>query len=139
MRFHTIKYSEPLVREAVLLYWRKQTGFVFPVATVFLCGYLGYLLSIGTRSWLVGVLGTVVVVSVTMMAAFYFVHLSRSLKRLRSMQTPEVKLEFNEEKFKLTSELGASEVQWATIKKLWRFENVWLLVFSGFGVLKDAS
>ncbi|MCP5127505.1 MAG: YcxB family protein [Gammaproteobacteria bacterium] len=131
MESYKLKYSEALIREGISAYWRKQIGITFPLVAVLLSAYCGYLVVAGNHSWLVGVLGTVVVIAFATMAASYFVHLSRSLKRLRRMKSPEAILELSEERFKITSDIGSSEIQWSLVRKLWRFENIWLLFFSG--------
>lgn len=131
MESYKLKYSETLIREGILAYWRKQIGILFPLVTVLLTAYLAYLLATGNRSWLVGVLGTVIFLAFITMAASYVVHMGRSLKRLRRMKRPEAVLELGEERFKVTSDIGSSEIQWSLVRKLWRFENIWLLFFSG--------
>jgi len=131
MESYKLKYSEALIREGILRYWKKQIGVIFPLITVLLSVYLVYLLVTGNRSWLVGVLGTVIFLAIVTMAASYFVHMGRSLKRLRRMKSPEAFLELGEDKFKVTSDVGSSEIQWSLVQKLWRFENIWLLFFSG--------
>ena len=65
------------------------------------------------------------------MAASYFVHLRRSLSRLRRMKTPEATLMLGDDRFKITSDVGSSEIKWNLITKIWRFEYVWLIFFSG--------
>lgn len=131
MESYKLKYSEALIREGILAYWRKQIGIIFPLVAMLLSAYFGYLVVAGNRSWWVGVLGTVVVLAFATMAASYFVHLDRSLKRLRRMKSPEAVLELSEERFKVTSDIGSSEIQWSLVRKLWRFENIWILFFSG--------
>jgi len=64
------------------------------------------------------------------MAAVYIVNLRRSLKRLRRMKVPEATLELGEERFRVTSDIGSSEIEWSLISQVWRFEKVWLLFFS---------
>lgn len=131
MQPYRLQYSEALLRKGIRAYWRRQVGVTFPLVALLLSGYLGYLLSTGNRSWLVGVLGTVIVFALVMMAAVYFVHLGRALKRLREMKSPEVVLELADEAFRITSDLGSSEIKWALVQRLWRLDDVWLLFFSG--------
>ena len=131
MKPYKLKYSEALIREGVLAYWRKQIGVMFPFVTILLSTLLVYLLVMGNRSWLVGVLGVVILLAFIIMVLSYTVHMRRSLTRLRRMNKPEAILELGEERFKVTSDLGSSEIQWSLIQKLWRFDNIWLLHFSG--------
>ena len=85
----------------------------------------------GDRSWFIGVIGAIVVIGFAVMVVSYFVHLSRSLGRLRRMKIPEATLELSEESFKVTSDVGASEMQWSIGKQIWCFEHAWLLFFAG--------
>ena len=127
----SLKYSEPFIRKAIRAYWWKNVGPLFPIIALFLAIFVIYRVAEGDRSWLIGGLGTLVLISFTVMAASYFVHLRRSLSRLRRMKTPEATLELGEERFKVTSDIGSSEIEWSLITNLWCFENVWLLFFSG--------
>ncbi len=131
MEPYKLQYSESLIRKGVFAYWQRQIGVIFPLVTLLLSAYFGYLLVAGNRSWLVGVLGTVILLALVTMAASYFVHLGRSLTRLRRMKIPEAILELGVDKFKVTSDVGSSEIQWTLIQKLWRFDDIWLLFFSG--------
>lgn len=125
-----LHYSERLIRDAVRAYWWKQIGPKFVIATVLMSIYLVYRLVSGDRGWIVGVVGAVLVLAFGIMAATYFVHLRRSLSRLRRMKVPEGTLEIAEERFKVTSDVGASEIEWSLISGIWRFKKVWLLFFS---------
>ena len=84
---------------------------------------------------MIGVLATTAFLSFVMMAATYIVHLRRSLERLRSMGTPEATLDLGEERFCITSGIGACEMQWLLIRKAWRFDGVWILFFSASGFM----
>lgn len=125
-----LKYSEPFIREAIRSYWWKQVGPVFPVITALLTAFLAYQVLNGDRSWLVGMLASVIILAFSIMVASYYVHLQRSLKRLRRMKTSEATLELGEERFRVTSDVGSSEIEWTLITEVWRFKGVWLLFFS---------
>jgi hypothetical protein len=127
----TLTYSEKFIKEAVRSYWWKTVGPLFPLVSLLLAAFVVYRAINGDRSWFIGVLGAVVIIGVVMMIASYFVHLNRSLARLRRMKTPEATLELGKERFRVVSDVGASEIQWSLIKQLWRFKHAWLLLFSG--------
>ena len=127
----TLKYSEPFIKKAVRSYCWKTIGPIFPIVSLLLAVFVIYRAISGDRSWFVGVLGAIVVIAIAVMAASYFVHLSRYLSRLRRMKSPEATLELREEKFKVISDVGSSEIHWSLIKQIWRFEQAWLLLFSG--------
>lgn len=125
-----LKYSEPFLREAIRLYWWKKVGPVFPVVTLLLTLFMVYRIIYGDRTWIIGVLGTIIFMGITVMVALYYVHLARSLKRLRRMKIPEATLELGEERFSIKSDMGSSEIEWSLISQVWRFDKVWLLFFS---------
>ena len=130
MEIIKLKYSEPFIREAIRAYWWKQIGLVFPVVTVLLTAFLVYRLANGDRSWVAGTLGSVITLGIVTMVASYYVHLRRSLKRLRRMKSPEATLELGDERFRVASDIGTSELEWSLINQVWCFKNVWLLFFS---------
>lgn len=130
-----LKYSEPLIREAIRSYWWKQIGPVFPVITGLLTAFLAYRLADGDRSWIAGVMGSVIILSFIIMASTYFVHLRRALQTLRRMKTQEATLELGDERFRVVSDMGSSEIEWSQIDQVWCFENVWLLFFSAGGFM----
>lgn len=125
-----LKYTEQLIKKAVLAYWRKEIGIALPVVIAFLTGYWLFLIYEGNQSWVVGALGTALVLGYLMISALYFVQLNRALKRLRRMKVPEATLELDSHRFKISSDVGTSEIEWSQIIKVWRFESVWLVFFS---------
>lgn len=125
-----LRYSEPFIRSAIRVYWWKQIGPSFLLLLISLTVFLVYRIAEGDSSWIVGAIGTVLVLGYGIIVASYVVHLRRSLKRFRRMKVPEATLELGEERFKVTSDVGSSEVEWSLIAKIWRFKNVWLLFFS---------
>jgi hypothetical protein len=127
----TLKYSEQFIKEAVRSYWWRTIGPLFPAVSLLLAAIVIYRTINGDWSWFIGVLGAVVIIGAAVMIASYFVHLNRSLARLRRMTTPEATLELGEERFRVISDVGASEIQWSLIKQVWRFEHAWILLFSG--------
>lgn len=125
-----LNYTEAHVRSAIRAYWKKQIGPVFPVVTFLMFAFLVHLWLDGERGWIVGALGLSVGLAVSVMVSSYFIQVNRALRRLRRMKTPVAALELGEERFKITSDIGASEVDWSLVKKVWRFEECWLLFFS---------
>lgn len=126
----TLKYSEQYVRDAVRLYWRRTIGLVYPVVSLLLAVFVIYQVMNGERSWFVGVVGAVAAISIAVIIAVYFVNLSRSLGRFRRMKDPVATLELGQERFKIVSDVGTSEISWALIKQLLCFEHIWLVLFS---------
>jgi hypothetical protein len=127
----TLKYSEQFIKDAIRSYWWKNIGPIFPSVSLLLAAFVIYRALGGDRSWVIGVIGAIVVIAFLVMAASYFVHLKRSLSRLRRMKIPEATLELGEERFRIASDVGTSEIQWSLIKQIWCFKHAWLLLFTG--------
>ena len=125
-----LEYSEVFIRDAIRHYWWKQIGPVFPLVTLSLTVFLVYRLIDGDRTWLIGALGAVIILGLATMIAIYVVHLRRALQRLERMKKPEATLELGEDQFRISSDVGSSEIKWSLISHLWCFDNVWLLFFS---------
>lgn len=126
-----LEYSKPLIKKAILFYWWRHVGLVFILATIAMAGFFIYRVLNGDRTWLVGLVGAVIFIAVSVMMVSYFVHLTRSLEKLRAMGQPEAVLELESSKFRISSGAASSEIEWSLINQVWRFDEVWLLFFSG--------
>ncbi|WP_198147282.1 YcxB family protein [Gilvimarinus polysaccharolyticus] len=125
-----LEYSKPLIKRSIKDYWWRQVGPLFLAVAIFMIGFLIYRIVQGDRSWLVGLVGAIVIMAVVIMVASYVVHLKRSLSKLGSMGKPEATLELEDNRFRISSGAGSSEVEWSLITKVWCFNETWLLFFS---------
>jgi YcxB-like protein len=125
-----LHYTEPLVRRAVKAFWLRDTGWHGFAALLLGLVLLVYSVAAGDRSWLVGVFGSVLAMGVLFSALRYLGHYRASVGRFRSMHSPEATLEVGDEKFRITSDVGSSEMRWDTVTKIWRFPEFWLMFFS---------
>jgi hypothetical protein len=126
----TLIYTEPLLRQAVFAFWRRSVGVGFAVALAVVALALGALVAQGEASWLVGVLGTVFVAGVAFPTGLYFVHYRNSMRKLREMGSPQATFCAEESSFTISSSIGTTKLQWSAVKELWRFSDVWLLLYS---------
>lgn len=127
----TLHYTPDLVRHAVLCFWRRSVGLRTVLVTGVMLLWLGVLLARGDRSWQVGVVGTAVAISVLVGVMVYAVHYRNAMAKLRDMGgTAQAALRTEEEHFTLTSEAGQATLPWRSVKEVWQFERVWLLLFS---------
>jgi drug/metabolite transporter (DMT)-like permease len=126
----TLIYSETLLRQAVFAFWRRSVGVGFIVAL--LVGALGLIVLIaqGVASWLAGALAAVLVLGIGFAAAVYFVHYRKSLRKFRQMDKPQATFRADESSFTMSSDIGATTLQWSAVKELWQFPGVWLLLYS---------
>ena len=126
----TLRYTERLVAQAVGLYWRKTVGFGLIVAVALMIAFLTWRLIEGDRSWVVGLVAAVVLLGVLMPVAVYVVHYRNSMSKFREMSQPVAELVANQEAITISSDRGTSSLKWELVKEVWRFESLWLLLFS---------
>lgn len=126
----TLVFTEPVLRRAVLAYWRRSIGFGFVAAMTVVALCLGLLLAQGNGSWVVGVLASTLFLGIGFSVALYVIHYRNTLRILREMGTPRATFRAEEAYFTITSSIGTVTYQWAAIKELWRFPEVWLLLYS---------
>ncbi len=126
----TLVYSEQLLRQAVFAFWYRTIGPGFLIALVAAALGLGVLIVRGERSWLVGVLATVFVVGIALAASLYFVHYRASLRKFQEMGASQATFCAEESSFTISSDIGTTTLQWSTVKELWQFTGVWLMLYS---------
>lgn len=126
----TLEYTEPLVRGAVVAFWRRTVGIGCFVALALLACSLAFLLWQGDRSWLVGAIGAVLFFGLGFASLVYFVHLRKALSKFRGMGSPVATMELADASFTISSGLGSTSLQWSAVSEVWRFPSFWLLLFS---------
>jgi hypothetical protein len=126
----TLDYTEALLRQAVFVFWRRTVGTGFFVATGLLVCLLAFQLWHGDRSWMVGALGGFLVFALGFVLLIYIVHLRNTLSKFRGMGAPSAALTLQEASFTMSSGLGSSSLQWASVTEVWRYPSFWLVLFS---------
>lgn len=125
-----LDYTEPLLRAAVLAFWRRTLGAGFVAAFVLILGALVFLLWRGDRSWVVGLLGAGLGFAVVIAGGVYVVHLRNALAKFRAMGAPTATFSMDDASFSLASDLGSTTLAWSAITEVWRFPRFWLVFFS---------
>jgi drug/metabolite transporter (DMT)-like permease len=125
-----LHYSEALVRRAVRSFWHRSLGWKYIAALLILFAGLASMLWGGDRSWQVGVGGAVLGFGVLFGVVLYLAHYRASLTRFRRMQIPEASLELGDERFRISSDVGSSDLAWSVITEVWRFPEFWLIFVS---------
>lgn len=126
----TLHYTEALVTRAVGVYWRRAVGIGGVLAAAAAIAMLCWLLARGDRSWLVGLMGTAVLLGLVMPIAVYVVHYRNSMRRFRAMGQPTGELVADDAGITISSDVGSSTVRWELVKEVWCSDTVWLLLFS---------
>jgi hypothetical protein len=126
----TLTYSEPIVAQAVLAYWRRSVGMSTLVAAALVIAIMFWLILSGDRSWLLGLVVAAAILVVTFPLAIYKIHYRNSVGKLRAMQTPQADFVAEDDTFTLSSDQGSTTLKWTSVTELWRFESFWLMLFS---------
>lgn len=130
MRPFKLHYSEALVRSAVGAFWRRVTGWRYFAAVALVLVSLIFSLASGDRSWWVGASASVLCLAAVFAVALYVVHFRGAITRLRRMKSPEATFEVGEDRFRVTSDVGSSELAWSAVTEIWQFREIWLLFLS---------
>jgi hypothetical protein len=125
-----LHYSEGLIRRAVQAFWWRTTGWRYVGAFLVVLGSFSYLLWSGDRSWVVGLSGSGLVLAVAFAVALYAIHYRASVGRFRRMRKPEANIELGEERFRVSSDVGTSELAWSAVTEVWLFPEFLLLFLS---------
>lgn len=129
-----LRYSEPLLREAVRFFVLRilfrQLGVMFFVAVGSLIFALAWLMYHHDRGWTVGFLVATIVFIGAFIAMVYVAHYRNTIGRFRQMSTPEATVCCDEQGICFASELGSATVPWSAITEVWRHDRFWLLLFS---------
>lgn len=126
----TLRYTEWLLRKAVRAFWWRTVDWTYVAAFVLVLCTFSHLVWTGDRSWLVGILGSVLGLAVVFAVALYVVHYRNTLGRFRRLRTPEATLELGEERFRLSSDVGTSEMAWSAVTEVWTFPEFLIVFFS---------
>lgn len=126
----TARYSEPLVRAAVTRFWLRSLGWRFALTLLGLGLLLSYRVAVGDRSWWVGVLGAVVCFSLLLGGLGWFGQRRRALEAFRDLENGEATFTLSEDRLAVRSSRASAELPWSTIREVWRYPDLWLLVYS---------
>lgn len=126
----TLLYTEPLLRQAVLGFWRRSVGAGFVVAFAVVALGLGMAVAQDAAPWLIGAAAAGLALGVAFAATLYIVHHRSSLRKFREMASPKATFLAEDSSFTMSSDLGTTTLQWSAIKELWQFPDVWLLLYS---------
>ncbi|MGJ7902329.1 YcxB family protein [Lysobacter sp. 1R34A] len=126
----TLNYTEPLLRQAVLGFWRRVVGLRFLIVFALNAVALGVLLANRDGSWLTGLMAATFALGLGFMTMLYLVHYRNSLRKLKAMRKPQASLVLTEKNFSLSADSGSSTLPWSAVTEVWKFETCWLLLFS---------
>jgi hypothetical protein len=125
-----VSYTPAIVRSGIRRFWLRFAGRDTALGAIGLAASSFGWVVLGYRTWLVGcfmaVSGFLFVLSLLVFVTFR----TRSLRKLRAMPAPTAAWTFTEESLSTETQLAQSKIAWSLVKKLWRFPDVWVLVYS---------
>ena len=124
----TFTYTPALLRRAAWSFWLRYVGWGGLIAEAIALVLFAYFYSTDRGSWFTVMFGFLFLFG---LAAFVFGYLAivrRSMDQYRKMRSPRVTFQFSDETIHTKSDLGAAEMPWGTIDKLWKSSHVWLLM-----------
>lgn len=127
----TVHYDDRVIRNAVntfvklrLLEGMGQLGLF---ALVLTAAGLAYLLWQGDRSWLVGVIGTVLAVFVGVFVLLWQWRHAEMRRKLATIPSRQGRVTLNEDGLTVDTEAGGTSLPWTSFTEVWRLERCWLL------------
>lgn len=134
MKQVVLRYSEPLLREAVRAFFLRavyrQLGARFFVVLALIVGAVAFLLLQYDRSVLLGFLLATLGFVAVFLGSIYVGHYRNTIGRFRKMKSAQATLIYDEQQLTLTSELGSSTLPWSVVAEVWQFRRFWLLLLS---------
>ncbi len=125
-----LDYSEKLMRQAVKGFFRRKMGIMIPFFIIAVTVGIIYFGVTGVRTWKIGMFATLDGFVILTAGLLYYTHLKVALKRFSLLEGKSVMLTMDNEKFHFKSAIGESHLKWELIKKIWRFEDYFLIFYS---------
>lgn len=130
----TVHYSERMLKMAVRTFvWRRlkqELDWKLMLALAVVSGTFSATLWYGDRSWVVGLLGMLLLFVFLMPLLVYRAHMKNTLGRFRAMRNPQATYIFCEPDFFVESDSGLSRLPWSAIIGLWKLPDCWLLLLA---------
>jgi hypothetical protein len=126
----TLSYTEQVIRRAVFLFWLHGIGWKVLLTMATLVVVLALEVASGNRSWVAGSIGSLLLVGTGLVMLIYVVHLRQSMDKFRKLAVPKATFVVEADSFSLTTDLGSSTMKWEAVYAIWKFDGLWLMLFS---------
>jgi hypothetical protein len=124
----TVRYTKDHCLATAWRYWQRRLGYRYALELVIGTGLL-VLATQGPYRWLEIALMVAVGVFAVLGAAIFFIHWIRALDGLKALEPPQSTWTLTEEAIAQESSLGKSAIGWDALLEVWRFSDLWILVW----------
>ena len=138
----TAIFTRDIIKIAVWKTWIHNRSGKQTVVFVFCCAACVFRLIEGERSWFVGFLAVCGALLLIINLADYWLDASRETAKFDRAETDATRqFAFTDANIKIISDSGQAEFAWKTIKKVWRYPTIWLILVrnEGFFTLPNAN
>jgi hypothetical protein len=124
----TVRYSREHCLATAWRYWQRRLGYRYALELAIGAGLL-VLATQGPYRWIEVALMVAVGAFALVGASIFLIHWQRALLGLRALDPPQSTWTLSEEAIAQKSSLGESAIGWDQLLEVWRFDNLWLLIW----------
>ena len=124
----TVRYTKGHCLATAWSYWQRRLGYRYALELAIGLGLL-VLATQGPYRWIEIALMVAVGVFAFVGAAIFFIHWRRAVAGLELLDPPQSTWTLTEESVAQKSSLGETAIAWGALLEVWRFDDLWLLVW----------
>ena len=125
----TVNYNAQIINASVWNFWFKTFSYNILIGFILLSVGVALWVLLDSKTWLTATLIALSVVLMIVTIAIFFVYRGRSLRMFQQMESPTALWKFTEEAVSAESDVGSSQFKWSVVKKLYKFNTCWLLMY----------
>jgi hypothetical protein len=124
----TVHYTKEHCLATALRYCQRRLGYRYALELAIGAGLL-VLAAQGPYGWIEVALMVAVGIFALVGVSIFLIHWQRALLGLRALDPPQSTWTLTEESIAQKSSLGESAIAWESLLEVWRFDNLWLLIW----------
>jgi uncharacterized membrane protein (DUF485 family) len=130
-KIYTLKFSRGQFLRTVRSFILRKLGLAYFIALILLLAYFVFKLHSGDRSWVVGILGSIVCFGIIIPIAAMVGHIRIGLRKLAEMPDATATMTITDNGLVVRSGSGSSDIPWKAITEVWQYPQYWLLLSGG--------
>ena len=124
----TVRYTKEHCLASAWRFWQRRLGYRYALELAIGSGLL-VLATQGPYRWLEIAIMVAVGLFAFLGAAIFFIHWVRARQGLAALDPPQSTWTLTEEAIAQKSNLGESAIAWESLLGVWRFDDLWILVW----------